>query len=141
MFTNPRLNKLSPNEELVKTTISCPLCLSKLYSVSNSMEQQLDATHILYCSVHENHLFEQDPRSDDFWRITKRGKKVKDPLDILDSVQSVYDTHKKTLDSLKETRANIEEHNFSDFEIKMMDGQITLLARILSDMYRNVLTA
>jgi hypothetical protein len=140
-FPNPRLNNLSHFEELVKTSLACPVCLSKLYSVSNSLEQQLGGTSFLYCAVNEKHLFAQDRRTGDFWRITKKGREVKDVIDVLDNVQFIYDMHKKTLDDLKETRAHLDEYNFSDAEVKVMDEQITMLAGILSDLYRNVLTA
>jgi len=59
---------------------------------------------------------------------------------LFDTVQSIYDVHKAKLNTLKENRAKAEEQNWSDAEINSVDSQIALLASILSDLYRNVLT-
>lgn len=58
---------------------------------------------------------------------------------MLAAVQSIYDTHKKKLNILKENRAMCEEERWSDAEIKSVDEQIVLSASVLGDLYRNVL--
>ncbi len=58
---------------------------------------------------------------------------------MLAAVQSIYDVHKKKLDTIKENRAKWEEENWTDIEVKSADDQIAILASILSDLYRNVL--
>ena len=54
-------------------------------------------------------------------------------------VQSIYDAHKVKLNILKENRAKSEEEKWTDAEIKSADDQITILASVLSDLYRKVI--
>lgn len=54
-------------------------------------------------------------------------------------VQSIYDAHKLKLNILKENRAKSEEEKWTDAEIKSADDQITILASVLSDLYRKVI--
>jgi hypothetical protein len=56
------------------------------------------------------------------------------------TIQSIYDHHKKKLNALKENRAKAEDENWTDAEIKSVDDQIEILASILSDIHRNLLT-
>jgi len=58
---------------------------------------------------------------------------------VLVAVQSIYDAHKLKLNNLKENRSKSDEENWTDAEIKSVDDQITILASVLSDLYRNVL--
>ena len=62
-----------------------------------------------------------------------------DAKPVLAAVQSIYDAHKLKLNNLKENRSKADEENWSDAEIKSVDDQITILASVLSDLYRNVL--
>jgi len=62
-----------------------------------------------------------------------------DAKPVLAAVQSIYDAHKLKLNNLKENRSKADEENWSDAEIKSVDDQITILASVLSDLYRNVM--
>lgn len=59
---------------------------------------------------------------------------------IVSIVQSIYDLHKLKLDNLKENRARSEEENWTEAEMKSVDDQITVLASVLSDLHRNILS-
>jgi len=58
---------------------------------------------------------------------------------VLVAVQSIYDAHKTKLNNLKENRSKADEEKWTDAEIKSVDDQITILASVLSDLYRNVM--
>jgi len=62
-----------------------------------------------------------------------------DAKTVLAAVQSIYDAHKLKLNNLKENRSKADEEMWTDAEIKSVDDQITILASVLSDLYRNVL--
>ena len=62
-----------------------------------------------------------------------------DANNVLVAVQSIYDAHKLKLNNLKENRSKSDEENWTDTEIKSVDDQITILASVLSYLYRNVL--
>jgi hypothetical protein len=62
-----------------------------------------------------------------------------DAKPVLAAVQSIYDAHKTKLNNLKENRSKADEEKWTDSEIKSVDDQITILASVLSDLYRNVL--
>jgi len=62
-----------------------------------------------------------------------------DAKPVLAAVQSIYDAHKLKLNNLKENRSKSDEENWTYAEIKSVDDQITILASVLSDLYRNVL--
>ena len=58
----------------------------------------------------------------------------------LQKVNSIYYVHKKKLDALKENRAKAENDKLSDAEVQSIDDQIKILASILSDLNRQILT-
>ena len=70
---------------------------------------------------------------------TTENNKATDVYTVLVAVQSIYDAHKLKLNNLKENRSNADEENWTDTELKSVDDQITILASVLSDLYRNVL--
>ena len=70
---------------------------------------------------------------------SKKHETHTDANNVLVSVQSIYDAHKLKLNNLKENRSKSDEENWTDTEIKSVDDQITILASVLSDLYRNVL--
>lgn len=57
----------------------------------------------------------------------------------LQKVNSIYYVHKKKLNVLKENRAKAENDKLSDAEIQSLDDQISVLASILSDLYKQIL--
>ncbi len=59
---------------------------------------------------------------------------------ITEKVRSIYDAHKKKLNTLKENRKNFEKDKLSDAEVQSIDDQIKILASILSDLNRQILT-
>lgn len=65
--------------------------------------------------------------------------KIMRTTNVIVTVQSIYDTHKLKLNSLKENRSKADKENWTDAEIKSVDDQIAILASVLSDLYKNVL--
>lgn len=63
---------------------------------------------------------------------------VMDKQNELSDLQIIYDKHAKKLSNLKVNRA-MDFDKMTDSEASLLDGQITLLADILSDLYRNIL--
>ena len=55
-------------------------------------------------------------------------------------IQSIYNIHRNKLDILKENLAKSEEERWSDSEIKSVSEQIHILASILSDLHKQVLS-
>ena len=59
---------------------------------------------------------------------------------VLDSLISLYNIHKVKLNNLKENRSLSDVENWTDVEIASVDSQITILASILSDINKVLLS-
>lgn len=58
--------------------------------------------------------------------------------EIKQTVQTIYDEHKKKLDNMKDNLRSIEDP--TDYEFNLLHEQITVLAAVLGDLYKKVLS-
>lgn len=64
---------------------------------------------------------------------------MKTAPELLETVKSIYNTHKAKLVILKENRSKLDTNQLNDSEIQSFDEQIELLASILSDLNRLII--